>query len=142
MRVLFRRCESTLGVWRGKLYMCNPDAHLTPTAQNEIVHQRDYWTVSCLHEGARALTWQKTPECPSEQAQKPSCAQAPRPPHVSAAVQLLQGCRLHLRWAAGRKPEHALPSAGAPVASVHVTLLVDLPPAMIHKGDVGCPVRS
>ena len=54
--------------------------------------------------------------------------------HVSAAVQLLQGCRLHARWAAGRKPRHALLSAGAPVASVHVTLLLDLPPAMTHNG--------
>ena len=64
--------------------------------------------------------------------------QVPRPPHVRAAVQLLQGCRLQARWAAGRKPGQALLSAGAPVASVHVTLLVDLPPAEMYSSDVSC----
>ena len=57
----------------------------------------------------------------------------PWPLHVSAAVQLPQGCKLQARWAAGRKPGQALLSAGAPVASVHVTLLVDLPPAVMCK---------
>ena len=112
--------------------MCSPDAHLTTTAQSETRHQSGAWTVSCLHEGACVLTWQKTPEYPSEQAQVPSCAQVPWPPHVLAAVQLRQGCKLHLRWAVGWKPGHALPSASAPVASVHVTLLMSMPPAMTH----------
>ena len=59
----------------------------------------------------------------------PSWAQLPWPLQVSAAVQLLQGCRLHLRWAAGENPGHMLLSAGFPVASVHVTILVEEPPA-------------
>lgn len=66
--------------------------------------------------------------------QVPSWMQVPWPLQVSAAVQLAQGCRLHLWCDAGRNPEHMLASAGAPVASMHVTLLVDAPPGSAHAG--------
>ncbi len=82
-----------------------------------------------------ALTWQKMPEWSSEQLQVPSWAQLPWPLQVSAAVQLLQGCRLHLRREAGEKPGHMLLSAGFPVASIHVTVLVEEPPTNC----TGCP---
>lgn len=75
-------------------------------------------------------TWQKGPEKPQAHLQVPSGMQVPRPRQVMLSSHVpAHGCRLQRFAVEGLMPGHSDVSTFAPLWSMHVTVLVETPPA-------------